>query len=193
MPKNPRRTYWKLNNSILEDEEFLPSFIAMWANISKIKSQFIDCAEWWDKCAKPEIKDFCIGFSINRKRRRDDTKKYLLAYLKAVLVRKNWDEVARVKEELDTMLLADAMGVVIRSRFQQNSEREKASLYHAAREAKNDKNNLSKLKIDGVIVSDKKKIEEKVVHFFTALFNGHHDVNLVDTGVPFIPDHTHLS
>ena len=193
LPKNPRRTYWKLNNSILEDEEFLPSFIAMWANISKIKSQFIDCAEWWDKCAKPEIKDFCIGFSINRKRRRDDTKKYLLAYLKAVLVRKNWDEVARVKEELDTMLLADAMGVVIRSRFQQNSEREKASLYHAAREAKNDKNNLSKLKIDGVIVSDKKKIEEKVVHFFTALFNGHHDVNLVDTGVPFVPDHTHLS
>ena len=193
LPRNSRRTYWKLNTSILNDEEFLPSFVALWSEISKTKDQFEDCAEWWDKWAKPEIKDFCIGFSIHRKRRRDDTKKYLFSFLKAALVRKNWDEVARVREELNTMLLADAMGVVVRSRFQQNVECEKASLYHAAREAKNDKNNLGKLKINGVVVSDKKKIEEEVVKFFTALFNGHHDANLVDTGVPFVPDHTFLN
>ena len=53
---------------------------------------------------------------------------------------------ARVKEKLDTMLKADAMGVVIRSRFKQNSEDEKASLYHAARKSKNDKNNVNTLK-----------------------------------------------
>ena len=193
LPKNPRRTYWKLNNSILNDDEFLPSFVALWEGISEFKLQLTDCAEWWDKCAKPELREFCIGFSINRKRRRNDTKKFLLSYLKVVLVRKNWDEVAMVKEELDVMLLSDSMGVVIRSRFHQNSECEKASLYHAAREAKNDKNNLSKLKINGEVVTDKKKIEEKVVHFFTALFNGHHDANLVDTGVPFVPDLTDLN
>ena len=192
LPQNLRRTYWKLNTSILNDEEFLPSFIALWSEISKAKIQFVDCAEWWDKWAKPEIKDFCIGFSIHRKRRRNDTKKYLLSYLKAALGRKDWDEVARVREDLDIMMLADAMGVVVRSRFKQNVEFEKASLFHAAKEAKNDKNNLGKLKIGGVIVTDKKKIEEEVVKFFTALFNGHHDVNLVDTGVPFVPDHACL-
>ena len=193
LPKNQRRTYWKLNTSILEDDEFLPSFVALWTDITRVKNKFSDCAEWWDKWAKPEIKDFCISFSIHRKRRREDTKKFLLSYLKAALMKKNWDEVARIREDLKIMLLADSMGVVIRSRYKQNSETEKASLYHAAREAKNNKNNIDKLKIDGVIVTDKKKIEDEVVKFFNALFNGHHDVNLVDTGVPFVPDLTDLN
>ena len=117
LPKTLRRTYWKLNTSILEDDQFLPRFIALWSEISKVKTQFVDCAEWWAKWAKPDIKKFCIGFSIHRKRKRTDTKKYLLACLKAALVRRDWDEVERVREDLNTMLLADAMGVVIRSRF----------------------------------------------------------------------------
>ena len=49
--------------------------------------------------AKPEIKDFCIGFSKMRKMARRDTAKFLLAYLKIVLNEKNWAEVSRVKEE----------------------------------------------------------------------------------------------
>ena len=49
------------------------------------------------------------------------------------------------------------------------------------------------MKIGGVVVTDKKKIEEEVVKFFTALFNGRHDVNLVDTGVPFVPDYSYLN
>ena len=42
------------------------------------------------------------------------------------------------------------------------------------------------------MVSEAKVIEEKVVHFFNALFNGHHDAKLVDTGVPFVPDYSGL-
>ena len=158
LPKQPRRTYWKLNTSILEEEEFLNNFTSLWERISSSRDQFDDIAEWWDKVAKPEIKDFCIGFSIHRKLCRDHTKKYLLSYLRLVLTRKNWDEVARVKEQLEAMFKADAMGIVIRSRFKQNAENEKASLYHAARESKNDKNNINKLKIDGKVIGDRKKI-----------------------------------
>ena len=109
-----------------------------------------------------------------------------------VLAEKNWEEVARVKEQLDSMIKADALGVIIRSRFKQNSEDEKASLYHAAREVKNDKNNVNALKIGGRVVRDKVKIEEEVLKFFGALFNGHHNVDLEDTGVPFIPDNNFL-
>ena len=192
LPKTQRKTYWKLNTSILNDEEFLPHFASFWRRISVSQNSFSDVAEWWDKLAKPEIRDFCIGFSVNRKFKRDHTKRFLLSYLKLALVKKNWGEVARVKEELDTMLKADAMGVVVRSRFSQNSEDEKASLFHAAREAKNDKNNINSLKIEGVNVNDQGKIEEEVLKFFGALFNGHHDVNLVDTGEPFIPNNRYL-
>ena len=192
LPRTERRTYWKLNTSILEEEEFLPNFGKLWERISVTRGQFEDIAEWWDKVAKPEIKDFCIGFSVHRKKQRDDTKKFLLSYLKLVLFKKNWHEVARVKELLYTMLKADALGVVIRSRFKQNSEDEKASLYHAAREVKNDKNNVHALKVDGIVIRDKVKIEEEVLKFFGALFNGHHNVDLVDTGVSFVPDNRFL-
>ena len=134
LPKTKRQTYWKLNTAILEEEGFLPDFVSLWRRISNTRHEYEDLAEWWDKLAKPEMKDFCIGFSVQRNRQRADNKRFLLSYLKLVLAEKNWEEVARVKEKLDTMLKADAMGVVIRSRFKQNSEDEKASLYHAARE-----------------------------------------------------------
>ena len=192
LPKTQRRTYWKLNTAILEEEDFLPNFTSFWGRISGLKEDYSDLAEWWDKLAKPEIKDFCVGFSVQRKLQRDHSKRFLLSYLKLVLAEKNWEEFARVRGKLDTMLKADAMGIVIRSRFKQNSEDEKASLFHAARELKNDKNNVKSLKIGGVTVNDQGKIEEEVLKFFGALFNGHHDVNLVDTGVPFVADNKYL-
>ena len=193
LPPKSRRTYWKLNCAILNDEDFLPSFKLFWENLVKFRRNFQDIAEWWDKLAKPEIKDFCIGFSIQRKFRREHTKKMLLSYLKLVLEKHDWSEVGRVRSELDFMLRADAMGFVVRSRFKQNAEEEKASLYHAAKEVKNSSHNISSLKIGGRIVKDKSIIEDKVVNFFGALLNGHHDTNLVDTGVPFAPDNTCLA
>ena len=110
----------------------------------KSKNLFSDVAEWWDKFAKPEVKKFCIGYSVNRKVQRNQTKLFLLSYLKLVLADKEWDEVARVKGKLTSMLQADAQGVVVRSRFQQNAGNEKASLFHAAREFKNKRNNIIK-------------------------------------------------
>ena len=190
--KSPRSTYWKLNNAILEEEDFFPHFVPFWNRILKSREKFSDLAEWWDRFAKPEIKEFCIGFSSNRKCQRSQTKKFLLSYLKLVLVKKDWDEVARVKEKLNGMMKADAMGFVVRSRFKQNAEEEQASVYHAAREVKNDKNNLNSIKIAGKVVKDRQVIEDEILKYFGALFNGHHDVNLVDTGVSFIPDNQYL-
>ena len=142
--------------------------------------------------AKPEIKDFCIGFSKMRKMARRDTAKFLLAYLKIVLNEKNWAEVSRVKEELHRMCLEDSMGIVVRSRFQQNAEEERGSIFHAARESKNDKNNINKLKVDNSIVENKEQIEDIVTSYFNSLFNGYHNYNLEDTGRSFTPDYRNL-
>ena len=90
------------------------------------------------------------------------------------------------------MIKADAMGIVIRSRHKQNAEEERASLYHAAKEAKNSKNNISSLKIGGRVIKDKLLIEKEVLEYFGALFNGHHNTDLVDTGKPFVPNEQFL-
>ena len=85
------------------------------------------------------------------------------------------------------------MGVKVRSKHGQDLECERASLFHAAREFKNHKNVATGMKINKQIVTDKKIIEEEVVNFFTALFNGHHGKDLKDTGVPFVPDWSGLN
>ena len=192
VPKIERSTYWKLNTSILMEEDFLPHFTSAWRRMLGSRNKFSDIADWWDRLAKPEIKNFCIGYSINRKYQRNNTKKFLLSYLKLVLAKKNWDEVARIKEKLDIMIKADAMGFVVRSRYNQNAEGERASLYHAAREAKNGKNRVGGLRVAGNVVKNKNIVEKEVLKYFGALLNGHHNVELVDTGIPFVPDNHNL-
>ena len=48
------------------------------------------------------------------------------------------------------------------------------------------------MKIEGEITRDKNKIEAKVLKYFGALLNGHHDPNDEDIGHPFVPDNTDL-
>ena len=187
-----RNSYWKLNTAILLEDSFLECFEIFWAKILLKQTNFYDLADWWDNLAKIEIKEFCIGYSIQRKNSRDQRKQFLLSLLNQSMIRKDWPEIARLKEELDSMLKVDAMGFVIRSRFKQNVEEEKASIFHAAKELSNGKRAISRLLINGKTESDSNCINEEVIRYFHALFNGHHDCNLLDTGVPFVPDNNHL-
>ena len=85
------------------------------------------------------------------------------------------------------------MGFIVRSRFQQNAEEERASLFHAGRELKNSRNNILKLKTQSGMLTRQEDIEGEVINFFGALFNGHHNTSLQDTGIPFVPDYTCLN
>ena len=134
--KEVRGTYWKLNNSILKDEDFLDNFTNLWSWLQSQKLNYSDIADWWDDTVKPSIKEFCILFSTRRSRRRKDNKKFWFAYLKILLRLKKWDEVARVKEKLTSLLEEDSTGYVIRSRFYNNAANDVASLYHANQELK---------------------------------------------------------
>ena len=191
-PKFNEKSYWKLNTAILGDDNFLPMFNMFWKQLLKDVDGFPDISQWWDEKAKPEIKNFCVMFSMNRKKFRSQKKQFLLSYLKVALDSKNWEEIARVREQLDLLIKEDAWGFVVRSRFQQNAESERASLFHAGKEQKNAKNSLFSLRVQDRVITDQGEIENEVVNFFGALFNGHHDTSLTNRGSPFIPDNGHL-
>ena len=148
----------------------MPTFTHFWKDIIKYVNAFDDIADWWDELAKPEIKHFCIAYSIDRKRKRAQNKKFLLSSLKLALENKNWEEVANAKEQINKLLKEDSMGFVVRSRFGQNAEEERASLFHAGRELKNNKNNLFTLKKNGTQLTDESAIQAEVIRFFGALF-----------------------
>ena len=61
------------------------------------------------------------------------------------------------------------MGFSVRSRFKENAETEKASLFHLHRENKNFlKNNHGELKINGQVTDVKGKIEDEVINYYGA-------------------------
>ena len=185
--------YWKLNTSILKDEDFLDNFSVFYDKLQVKIQEYPDIADWWDLCAKPSIRKFCMGVSGHLARIRRDTKKYLFSYLNLVMHAGNWSEVARVRQQLKEILLQETMGFSIRSRFKENAETEKASLFHLNRENKNFlKNNHGELKINGTVTNDKGQIETKVMKYYGALLNGHHNRDLFDTGQPFASDDTYL-
>ena len=59
----------------------------------KIKD-YPDITEWWGKCAKVNIRTFCVGVYDHMARLRRNTKKYLFACLSVVLCEGKWKEVA---------------------------------------------------------------------------------------------------
>ena len=107
--------YWKLNTSILKDEDFLENFSKMYQKLQSKKSEFSDIALWWDYCAKPSIKKFCMAVSTFLSDIRNDTKKYIFSYLNVVLRKREWKEVARVRQEITEILQHEAMGFIVRS------------------------------------------------------------------------------
>ena len=90
------------------------------------------------------------------------------------------------------MLNIDLMGFIVRSRYKQNAEKERASLFHACKERKNGVNNINALKVDDHVVRDPMQIESKILNYFHALFNGYHNPDLSIGKAPFVPSDEYL-
>ena len=198
-PAPPKKqTFWKLNTSLLVNEDFQSQFQTLYDKLTRLIVEYEDHADWWEILAKPTIASFCKDFSSKLSKERKSTKLFLYASLRIYLKEENWMELARVKEELRRMLQYEMAGVKIRSRQGEYGEEERGSIYHYNKEKKRaGSNNLKKMKFknqEGVeeITEDISKIEEIAVSFYDALFNGRHDKDLVDTGMPFQPTDVHL-
>ena len=48
-------SFWKLNNQILDDDEFLPSFIHLWRHVESQEEGYVDLADWWDMCVESQF------------------------------------------------------------------------------------------------------------------------------------------
>ena len=71
------RGYWKMNTSLLDNEEIKEKFKKEWVKMTSVKNRYNNLNEWWELYVKKEIKKFFI-----REGRREMAKKYgLIEYL----------------------------------------------------------------------------------------------------------------
>ena len=52
------RFYWKLNTNLLECEDIEEEFKILWNRMCNYKSRYSNINDWWDLCAKVEIRKF---------------------------------------------------------------------------------------------------------------------------------------
>ena len=172
----PRSSYWKMNIDVIDDD-FKENFEIVYAKAKEHLEEYDDIADWWEKRLKPMLRFFSKSFSIHKSTERKSTKDFLNYQLKEALNKGPYSEVLRLKSEINKILIFEANGIKIRSRFQENAEQERGSLFHMNREIKKAKeNNVEKLMIgpEGrqVIETDPNKCKEEAEQFFGALFSG---------------------
>ena len=173
--QSKRHTYWKLNNQVLSNPDFEVNFQHLYRRLLLRKQNFVSVTEWWEKCTKPLFRHFLINFSKQLSKEKHDTKDALYHWLKDSVDKgmEGYEETVEIKAKIQDIYETEMEGFKVRSRFKENLEKEKGSLFHLAREKKNGKlNNLEKILIDDVVVTDKKLIEGKVMGHFDSLFNG---------------------
>ena len=191
---NSRSSYWKLNVGIFDDD-FEENFRTVYEKSKEKLDQYGDIADWWDMWCKPMIRTFCKNYSIQKSYERKSTKIFLYNQLKQALNIGPYSEVLRIKSEINKILLFEATGIKIRSRFQENAELERASLFHMNREIKKGKeNNAEMLKIgppgNQYIEKNHLKCRDEILKYFSALFSGRLGINGEIFELPFEMDIT---
>ena len=207
MEYSPKSTYssnyWKLNKSILHENNFKVNFDSILTDILKKKDYFDSITKWFDACFKPLVRKFLIDFSKERQKCRKDTTMFYSVSLQEASQAKDWESIAFTKNKLSQMHQEDSIGLIVRSRFQESAEKERASLFHLNREVKKGKlsriDKLAKEEIvitnglkqtKRIILNDKAKIEKEAVNYFSSLFQGYHTTNGNIGPKPFRPNYT---
>jgi exonuclease III len=149
--------YWKCNNSIFSDVNFINAFNVFWC---KRMSGFVLTLDSWDKS---EIKDFIVAFS----KRKSRVSKSVINSLKRrySLLQKTSlscsspqdysDQINVIREQISVLHNKELCGVIIRSKCEFLKDSEKPSKYHFIRERKrSEKKVINKLVLDGKSLED---------------------------------------
>ena len=125
-PDSPRHSsYWKLNVSILNDEDFLSNFIDLYNNLKEDKEHHNDAADWWEYQVKPMIRIFLKKYSSMMKRDKHSTKAMLYSMLSNSINQGiyGFKESLQLKKRISDMIHLETESVKIRSRFKENIKR----------------------------------------------------------------------
>ena len=159
----------------MSNPDFDVNFQDLYRRLLLRKQDYGSVVEWWGDCAKPFLRKFMINFSSYLSQEKRQTKDALYHWLKVAVDKgvDGYEEAAEIKHMIQDINESEMEGIKVRSRFKENLEKELGSLLHLAREKRNGQlNNLEKILIDDVEITDDKVIEKHVVNYFDNLFNG---------------------
>ena len=177
--KKPGPGFWKFNNSLLENEEFVLNLKFFLIHAKEKHSKTDDKRLYWE-VIKMEIMDFCIRFAKRLSKNRKNKEMDLLRKLNElnVLLGKNPNDVnltteARsVKLELKNLSERKTKGAIIRSRVRWYEHGERNNKYFVNLEKRShNRKHIVKLKTDeNEYLEEPNKILLEMEHFYKTLY-----------------------
>ena len=172
----PGRGYWKLNNSHLDDTEFINGVSDI---IQDTSSRSYDSYRGlWDTI-KFKIKDFAIRYGSKKKREKGQEKESLIKEIENLkkdndLMKKDnlRDRMFEAEAQLNKIISSEIRGSMTRSRAQWVEQGERSTKYFFGLEKSNGKKKfISKLSSSsGSTIYDQAGISDHVVKFYQKLF-----------------------
>ena len=206
---------WKLNNSLLLDNEFKSK---VEDEIELIISTYA-CTPYHPEFVKKNYKDFdfelmieidllwevlniqlrglMMSLASNKKRKQNSEEnklskeiKVLEETLKDNLNNNGWiNELKEKNDQLEEIREHKLKGALIRSRWQQSNMREKPSNFFFNLENKNYiSKHIRELKIDNKIIQDPKQILEEMRLFYEKLYTGKNNIELEQSSLSHFKD-----
>lgn len=181
--------YWKLNNSLLEDQTFLENIELIFKATVEEYNDVACKRDIWDLC-KIRFKEYSIRFSINKNRQFQDQLKSIERTIndldKAI---QNDSDNAQIKQtrktlktEYDNMCESRAKGAQIRSRAKWVEDGERSTAYFLKLE--NHRQSYSRItglkKDKGETVTSEKEILKEACHFYKTLYDSNKNSSLED-------------
>ena len=169
---------WKLNVSVLEEDDYVSLISSFWASWRVKKSDFVTVMDWWE-VAKSKIKGLTVTYCKNRAERlrnRRDLLVRLVSHLKGRVDGGHSDCVGPYQAavaQLKQLDLVDAEGARVRARVRWVEEGECSSSYFCKLEKKHRSEScITALRgLDNVVYTGAEGIQSVLSSFYADLFS----------------------
>lgn len=170
--------FWKINPSILLDEDIQREFIK---EIENTKQRFAYCSDfyyWWENHFKPKVKSFYKSKSYERNNLITSSKSFLYGCLREISEKQNnGEDVSKEFSFVKSKLMNIEQNRLNNLKLKLNDstvvEDEKLSVFQLSKVLKrNSPSNSMKLMINGQVTSEKHKIQSALEQHFDALLGG---------------------
>ncbi|KAJ4437704.1 hypothetical protein ANN_17849 [Periplaneta americana] len=134
------RSYWKLNNSLIQRHDVKQNFNDHFENIKRrVQNSPLSIMQKWIRIIKPGIKSFYQTAGYLRAQESRATLQFYYQMLNELYSRhktegNKWEEIRQVKRTICTLQEKTMYEVVIRSKVPTINEDEKCALYHLVKE-----------------------------------------------------------
>ncbi len=171
-------SYWKMNNSLLKDKEYVDNINDLLSEIVADYSGKLSKKCLWEFCKK-QVKDFTCAYSKGKAAMKRDE----LADIKQKLEETSTqlcndpcnkhliNNVTKLKQQLDAIHITATRGAEIRSKALWAQEGEKSSKFFLNLEKSRGRQKaMSSLKTENAVLTDQKDIMEEQVRYYKDLY-----------------------